>query len=288
MRAGAYPARDETMKQSDLAKCDDDLLYRVVELLFKERGKAGKRLKMETIASQVEEEFGKILHLTRESLYPLVEEAVARGIVRLSPPINRQWRDKLVQKYPGLATVKVNVVRTRGREDNTKVAEFAAEKAFAALMRIASAKNGEPVGLGLGPGRATLEFCSFLNDRLKFVPAGLKLRLVAITAGCPATRLAGERAVPALHRGRSGTRRSGRVAGGDGVRAGGSGGAGQRPVQRGDSDGAAVCPLPAPARPRLARPVEQPEAQSLQPPRARQRHRGGTAQVEGEVLSPES
>jgi hypothetical protein len=56
-------------------------------------------------------------------------------------------------------------------------------------MRIAKAKNGEPVGLGLGPGRATLEFCGFLNDRLKFVHEGLQLRLVAITAGSPATLL---------------------------------------------------------------------------------------------------
>src|ERR1022692_3885468 len=44
-------------------------------------------------------------------------------------------------------------------------------------------------GRELGPGRATLEFCRYLNDRLKFVPQGLKLRLVAITAGCPATLL---------------------------------------------------------------------------------------------------
>ena len=38
------------MKQSEVAKCDDDLVYRVVELLFKERGEDGKWLKMEAIA----------------------------------------------------------------------------------------------------------------------------------------------------------------------------------------------------------------------------------------------
>lgn len=177
------------MKQSEVTKCDDDLVYRVVELLFKERGQDGKWLKMEAIAKQVEEEFGENLELTRESLYPLVREAVRRKIVQLTPPINRGWRDQLVQKFPGLAGAKVNVVRTRGRDDTAKVAEVAAEKAFKALLRIAKAKNGEPVGLGLGPGRATLEFCRFLNDRLKFVQGGLKLRLVAITAGCPATLL---------------------------------------------------------------------------------------------------
>ncbi len=177
------------MKQSEVGNCDDDLVYRVVELLFKERGEDGKWLKMEAIAKQVEEEFGENLKLTRESLYPLVREAVRRSIVQLTPPINRDWRDKLVQEFPGLAEAKVNVVRTRGRNDSAKVAEVAADKAFKALMRIAKAKNGQPVGLGLGPGRATLEFCRYLNDRLKFVRKGLKLRLVAITAGCPATLL---------------------------------------------------------------------------------------------------
>jgi hypothetical protein len=56
-------------------------------------------------------------------------------------------------------------------------------------VRIAKAKRGAPVGLGLGPGRATLEFCRFLSTRLKFLDEELKVRLVAITAGCPATLL---------------------------------------------------------------------------------------------------
>jgi hypothetical protein len=56
------------MKQSETAKCDDGLVYRVDELLFKERGKGGKRLKMEAIAEQVDKEFGENLDLTRESL----------------------------------------------------------------------------------------------------------------------------------------------------------------------------------------------------------------------------
>ena len=50
------------MKQSEVAKCDDDLVYRVVELLFKERGEDGKWLKMEAIAQQVEEQFDHAVH----------------------------------------------------------------------------------------------------------------------------------------------------------------------------------------------------------------------------------
>jgi DNA-binding transcriptional regulator LsrR (DeoR family) len=177
------------MKQSELLKCDDDLVFRVAELLFQERGDGKKRLKMEAIAEQVEEEFGQNLELTRESLYPLVEEAVRRGFVRLTPPVSRAFRDKLVAKFPALAGAKVNVVETTGPDDNAKVAAVAADKAFAALVRIAKAKGGKPVGLGLGPGRATLEFCRFLSARLKLLNEELRLRLVAITAGSPATLL---------------------------------------------------------------------------------------------------
>lgn len=177
------------MKQDKAEAFEDELLYRVVELLFVKRGQGDKRLKMEAIAEQVNDEFGQTEKLTRESLYPLVEEAVRRGIVRLTPPVSRVLRDVLVAKFPGLAAAKVNVVETSGPEDNSRVAALAAEKALAALVRIAKAKRGNPVGIGLGPGRATLEFCRFLSPRLKFVPEELKLRLVAITAGCPAAML---------------------------------------------------------------------------------------------------
>ena len=178
------------MKQSEAAKYEDALVYRVAELLFEKRGDGQARLGMKEIAEQVKQQFETDLELTRETLYPLVEEAVRRGIVRLTPPVSQALRDKMIAKFPGLAGTKVNVVETTGPADNVKVAAFAAEKAFKALARIAKAKGrGKPVGLGLGPGRATLEFCRCLSTRLKFLDEELKIRLVAITAGCPARLL---------------------------------------------------------------------------------------------------
>jgi hypothetical protein len=164
---------------------EDDLVYRVVELLFEQRGEGKNRLKMEVIAGQLKKEFPQHPELTRESLYPLGEEAVRRGFIRLTPPVIKALRQKLVAKFPGLARTKVNVVETAGPADNARVAAVAADKALAALLRFAKAKGGEPVGLGLGPGRATLQFCHFLSARLKLLDEDLKLRLVAITASCP-------------------------------------------------------------------------------------------------------
>jgi hypothetical protein len=47
-------------------------------------------------------------------------------------------------------------------------------------------KRGPEVGIGLGPGRATLDFCRTFSSLLAGYPEPVKLKLVAISAGCPA------------------------------------------------------------------------------------------------------
>lgn len=173
------------MKKSEAEKYTPELLYRTAELLFVKRGEGARRLGMKQIADLLNQQFGAHLKLTRETLYRLVEEAVRQNLVRLVPPVSVALREQLVAKFPGLAAEEVEVVETTGPSDNAKVAAMAAEKALAALVRIAEKKGGAPVGLGLGPGRATLEFCRFLSPQLRLHPNPPRLRLVAITAGCP-------------------------------------------------------------------------------------------------------
>jgi DNA-binding transcriptional regulator LsrR (DeoR family) len=177
------------MRRSDPRKYHPALLYRAAELLFVERGQGRARLGMKEIAERLKKEFGKDLKITRETVYPLVEEAARLHLVRLVPPVDEALRQQLAARFPGLPEDEVEVVETTGQKDNEKVAALAAEKALAALVRIARTKPGEPVGIGLGPGRATLEFCRYLSPRLQMHDKALKLQLVAITAGCPATML---------------------------------------------------------------------------------------------------
>ena len=177
------------MGRSDAKKFEPALLYRAAELLFVERSQPAGRLGMKEIAERLKQEFGQDLKITRETLYPLVEEAVRQHLVRLVPPVSQALRGELVKRFPGLAKEEVEVVETTGRDDNEKVSALAAEKALEALIRIAQTKAGKPVGIGLGPGRATLEFCRYLSPRLQKHDKDLKLLLVAITAGCPATLL---------------------------------------------------------------------------------------------------
>jgi len=173
------------MKRSDAKKYQDELVYRVAELLFQQNGEEDARLRMKEIAHQVEKEFGGDLTMNRQTLYPLVAEAIRRGFVRLTPPISRALRDRLAEKFRGLDAKKLDVVKTTGPNDNGTVAAVAAERAFDAVVRIAREKGGRPVGIGLGPGRATLDFCRLLSPLLEGHHEELKLRLVAITAGCP-------------------------------------------------------------------------------------------------------
>jgi len=173
------------MKASEAEKYPDELVYRVVEVLFEQQAKDDDPLRMKEIASLVEKEFGGQVRITRQALYPLVAAAVRRGFVRLTPPVNVALRDALVKQFRSLRAENVDVVKTTGPQDSVKVAALAAERAYAALVRIAREKDGKPVGIGLGPGRATLEFCRLLSRRLENHSEPLKLRLVAITGGGP-------------------------------------------------------------------------------------------------------
>jgi DNA-binding transcriptional regulator LsrR (DeoR family) len=89
-------------------------------------------------------------------------------------------------KYPNLKGVTLSVVQTAGRHDNAKVATVAAELALDHVKQIAKATKDPNVSVGLGPGRATLDFCRTFSRLLAGYPEPLKLRLVAISAGCPA------------------------------------------------------------------------------------------------------
>lgn len=165
---------------------DEALVYRAVELLFEKRGEGARRLGMKQIADQVNSQFKPRPKLTRQRLYPLVEDAVRRGFVHLTPTVSQASREAIVNKFPHSQAKEVEVVKTAGRSDNGKVAAVAAERAFEAVVRIARTKGGQPVGLGLGPGRATLEFCRLLSERLDAHHEELKLRLVAISLLPPA------------------------------------------------------------------------------------------------------
>jgi DNA-binding transcriptional regulator LsrR (DeoR family) len=171
------------MKPDREQRGDDALVFRVAQLFLGERG-AG--LSPSDIADQVSEEFKPQPRLTREAIYPLISEAVRRGFLRLVPPVDRQLTEQVSAKYPILQPGALRVVQTAGPHDNAKVAVVAAELALQLLADVLKTKRGPEVGIGLGPGRATLDFCRAFSSLLAGYPEPVKLNLVAISAGCPA------------------------------------------------------------------------------------------------------
>jgi len=162
---------------------DDAVVFRVAQLFIGERGEG---LTPAAIAEQVNREFPRQRTLTREAIYPLISAAVRRGFIKLVPPVSQQLADRVRAKYPHLGTSILRVVETAGPHDNAKVAAVAAELALDHLGEIVKATRNPVAGLGLGPGRSTLDFCRAFGGLLAGHPEPVKLRLVAISAGCPA------------------------------------------------------------------------------------------------------
>jgi DNA-binding transcriptional regulator LsrR (DeoR family) len=171
------------MTQDNESRDNDALVFRIAQLFIGERG---NNLSPKDIAEQVSQEFRRQPPLNREAIYPLIAEAVRRGFIKLVPPVSEQLAGKIRARFPNLQSCILRVVETAGQHDNAKVATVAAELALEHLGEISKAKNGQVVGLGLGPGRATLDFCQAFGRLLAGHSEPVKLKLVAISAGCPA------------------------------------------------------------------------------------------------------
>jgi DNA-binding transcriptional regulator LsrR (DeoR family) len=156
---------------------DPNLVFLVAKLFFD-----GKKVR------EIVEDVNKLMpaeSLNREGVYPLLAEAKRLGYVRLSPPLEGRLAAEVANKFQ-CKPEHITVVRTPGAAHNEHVAQKAAELTLD-LIRKAEVSSGKRVGLGLGPGRATLDFSRALGELLRSeidVPG--KIDLFAICAGCPA------------------------------------------------------------------------------------------------------
>ena len=64
------------------------------------------------------------------------------------------------------------------------MAVVAAELALQILADVLKTKRAPEVGIGLGPGRATLDLCRTFSSLQAGYSEPVKLKLVAISAGC--------------------------------------------------------------------------------------------------------
>jgi len=155
----------------------EDIVFRIAQLFFDE----GK--KVTEISKTVNKEMKPNPELTREAVYPLLAKAKSLGFVRVLPPRHEKLAEKVETRFD-CERRSITVVPTLEPKFNSLVAEVAAGIVLD-LMRDLKKGGHDEVGLGIGPGRATLDFARHLGELLKG-DAGLpQINLHAISAGCP-------------------------------------------------------------------------------------------------------
>ncbi len=154
---------------------NDAVVFRITELFFDGH-------KVTRIAQLINEEFDLRPPLTRESVYPLLSTAAEREFIRLVPPLDVALQKAIVKQF-GLEADMVRVVQIPNPASNDRVAAAAADLAYQVMSTLG--RGDKPIGVGLGPGRATLEFSRHLGQRLRAEPLPWKLKLFSISAGAP-------------------------------------------------------------------------------------------------------
>jgi DNA-binding transcriptional regulator LsrR (DeoR family) len=138
-------------------------------------------------ATEIAKKVNKELHpnpaLTREGIYPALRRARDHGFIKLDPPIEETLGKSIEAKYN--CPNQVRVVDTAHQRASASVADAAADLTMK-LMKELALNQGSAVGLGLGPGRATLDFSKRLSNLLRTDKEPPDIGLYAISAGCPA------------------------------------------------------------------------------------------------------
>jgi DNA-binding transcriptional regulator LsrR (DeoR family) len=156
---------------------DPNIVFLVAKLFF-------DGMTVREIADQVNAQFKLTKQLNRESVYPLLAEARRLKFARLVAPLEGRLAEEIARTFR-CDPKHITVVRTPGKQLNEFVAAKAAELTLDLIREVGASSRG-PVGLGLGPGRATLDFSRYLSDLLRSEIDLPQIKLFAISAGCPA------------------------------------------------------------------------------------------------------
>jgi predicted Zn-ribbon and HTH transcriptional regulator len=124
-----------------------------------------------------------------EQVYALLARAAELGMLKILPAPNLELAQRIQEQYPNVATRDIRVVDTnglvgkRGGSGGEALSAVAADLVFE-LLKTMPLADDQVAGLGLGPGRATLDFSTHLSALLSADRNPPKVKLFAITAGC--------------------------------------------------------------------------------------------------------
>jgi DNA-binding transcriptional regulator LsrR (DeoR family) len=160
------------------SEAEERRLAFLVAQLFIEDGLTAKQ-----VADEVNETITPSPAISREMVYPLLAKARALNLFKLVPPLDDSLRTKIAVTF-GLNADYVRVVSTASAQFNYIVANTAAERTVE-LVRQLGPTLARPVGIGLGPGRASLDLCRYLGQLMESESGLPRVRLHAIGAGSP-------------------------------------------------------------------------------------------------------
>lgn len=148
----------------------DEAMFYVLEMFIYDD------LSPAVISERIQDELN--IPLNREAVYPMVREAVRRGYLQLTPPRNRVLANFFKNfKNKG----DITVVDTKGSVSGRYVANAGAHVTLDLIKQIAKRRRKEPVHLGLGIGRSTMELVQCLAPLLGTMERPPSLVLHAIS-----------------------------------------------------------------------------------------------------------
>jgi DNA-binding transcriptional regulator LsrR (DeoR family) len=151
------------------------LVFRLCHLFFVQG------LNVSEIAAEINKELN--FNLSREQIYPLLAQAMKLELISLQPPVNKKVAAEVAKKFE-LNAERIRVVNVSDKWGGEHVAAEGARWVLDLLKEIAGSEH-KPVRLGLGPGRATLDFSRHLGRLLESDVHPPRLKLIAISAGAP-------------------------------------------------------------------------------------------------------
>ena len=192
-------------RRANIPNLDSELeravAYRVLCLYLDEsarksaavRAKEGRFMTVEQIADTITREFP--CRLSRQQVYGMLERARELNLLRIAPPRKESLESAVSEVYKlDPNSIHVVDVRTQGEAINVKqrtwagrqVAEAGAERVMELAKAIWNSRpesNRKPVCIGLGPGRATLDFSHSFSRLIQMETPSPKFEFIAITGG---------------------------------------------------------------------------------------------------------
>ena len=167
------------MARRHLPNLTDRYLVRVCEMFLE--GTPVSRIAA-WINTEVRQE-DRSLAVTREQIYPLINEARKRGYFVIHPPAHVVLRQRLTDLYriPETSGEPITVVNAVGPSALEHVAAEAAGLALRLIKTLGSRKK--PVHIGLGAGFTTLRIAHYLAALLRAEPTLPPLVLHALSTG---------------------------------------------------------------------------------------------------------